>query len=86
MILPLSKSFQSLKSRLECVNIVSSKSFEKSETFFGIIGPGKTSETKETSNINVEECLKLFDDKQQKIKMFAKEKEQLKSDENSGYP
>jgi hypothetical protein len=39
MILPLSKSFESLKTRLECINVapfeLKLKSYENNETFFG---------------------------------------------------
>lgn len=54
MILPLSKSFQSLKTRLECVNVVNNKAFDNSEIGNSNFNPnGNCVETK----INVETCL-----------------------------
>ena len=65
MLLPLSKSFQSLKKRLQCINIAPFEiAGEENEShFFG-----------EAHNLqgemSIENCLKIFDEKQDKVNLF----------------
>lgn len=58
MILPISKSFQSLKTRLECISVASFElplgGNQKAKDFFGEDYNAKD---------NIEECLKCFDEK-----------------------
>ena len=65
MILPLSKSFQSLKKRLQCINIApfTLDSEETEEKFFG------QAPVLEGDN-SIENCLKIFDEKQERVNDF----------------
>lgn len=65
MLLPLSKSFKSLKERLECINIAPFQldNNENEELFFGkaYVLQGEMS---------IENCLRIFDEKQTKVSNY----------------
>ena len=74
MILPISKSFQSLKTRLECINVAGFEmplgQNQNPKSFFGedydlMDGP-----------LKLESCLKCFDDKQQQYQDYERRVEE----------
>jgi len=76
MLLPISKAFQSLKTRLECINVAT---FEMPmgvnkdpKHFFGDDYDMHKSDVK----INIEECLHCFDEKLVQINNFYEKKEE----------
>ncbi|CDW77902.1 vac14 family protein [Stylonychia lemnae] len=70
MILPISKSFQSLKTRLECINVATFElplaQNQQASDFFG----------EDYSGLEINECLKCFDDKLEQIQEFYKNREE----------
>jgi len=71
MILPISNSFKTLKTRIECVNIApywlaNAKQKEKKEVQL-------------KDSLNLEECIKIFDDNSQQMEEWKKIKARKKS-------
>jgi hypothetical protein len=65
MLMPLSKSFNSLKKRMQCISINNSanmieNSEEEYRTFFGDVYELK-------GEMSIDNCLKIFDEKQFKM-------------------
>ena len=77
MLLPLSKSFQSLKERLQCINIAPLDTLpceeiteEENSKFFG-----KPHDL--TGEMSIENCLKIFDEKQQCLAEHLEKQKEL---------
>ena len=75
MILPISKSFQSLKTRLECINFAT---FElplapnhKVHRFFG------EDYNMEGSDLTLEECLNCFDERLVLLQEYFRQREKV---------
>jgi hypothetical protein len=70
MLLPLSKSFNSLKKRLQCISIATGSAatlIEENELEYAKFF-GATYELKD--EISIENCLRIFDEKQEKVNQY----------------
>lgn len=85
MLLPLSKSFQSLKKRLQCINIAPSElDLDEDQDFLKFFGEPHNLQ----GEMSLENCLRIFDEKQEKINEFndhrkVEEEAKLRDENNS---
>ena len=86
MLLPLSKSFQSLKKRLQCIGIAPFEldfSDEKEFKYFGELHNLQ-------GEMSMDNCLRLFDEKQDKMNQFhfcrqREEETRMRNESNAYY-